>query len=95
MTAIYLFGNVDSPFDFQMEGEVFSHGKGLRQPLSEQRVPFLGLVVSDGDPQGLAGADDHHELLASGDGRVEEVALEEHVVLGDEGEDHSRVLVSL
>ena len=47
-------------------------------------VAAVAGLVPRGLDEGSPAADDHHEALAAGDGGVEEVALEQHPMLGVE-----------
>ena len=64
-------------------------------PLAQQRVSLLRLVVPDRDRHRLFGPDNDDELLPPRDAGIEEVALEEDVVLGQDRDDHGRVLGAL
>ena len=61
----------------------------------EGGVALGDFVVADGDVDGATGTDEDDELLGAGDGGVEEVALEHHVVLGGDGDDDAGVFGAL
>jgi hypothetical protein len=53
--------------------------------------PLLGRVVLHGDGEGPLAADEHDEALVARDRRIEEVALEHHIVLRVHRDDDARV----
>jgi len=53
------------------------------------------LVVVYGNGHGLLRSHQHHEPPAPGDGGIDQVALEEDIVLGQQGNHHHRILGSL
>ncbi len=59
--------------------------------MSQPGKSFSGFIVVDADGQGFTGADQHHQAAAPGDGGVDQVALQEHVVLDQDRHHHGRV----
>ena len=81
-------------------GRAEAQEQGIFHPLVPQPIPQtaetgIGLVVADGDGEGLPGADQHDELPRAGDGGVEEVALKHDVVLGQHGDDDGGIFAAL
>jgi hypothetical protein len=62
------------------------------RPRQQPREPLLRLVVPHRDPQRLPLADDHHQLLAPRDARVNEISLEQRILLRRQRNDDSRKL---
>src|SRR6266571_4873648 len=62
------------------------------QASQQPRVPPLRSVVADRDAQRLLLPDQHKQPLAPRDPRVDQVALEQHVVLGGKRDHHCREL---
>src|ERR1035437_8991865 len=81
-----------------------SLGNGLRyhpsvpiasQTAEQSRIPPLRAVVADRDAQRLLLPDKYEQPLAPRDPRVDQVALQQHVVLRGERDYHCRELRSL
>ena len=66
-----------------------------RQARFEAGPAFARGGVADGDFERLSLADDDHQFPAAGDGRVEEVPLKHHVVLGAQRDDDGGELAPL
>ena len=58
-------------------------------------VAGAGLVVLDGHVQGAALAHQHHQLFAARDAGIDQVALQQHVMLHHQRDDHGRVFRAL
>src|SRR5208282_1327560 len=65
------------------------------QPIIEFRPASPARNIANGDRDGLLLADENHELLATGDASVEEIPLQHHVVLGQDGNDHGGIFGAL
>ncbi len=61
----------------------------------QPRIPPLRTVIANGDAQCLLLPDQHEQPLAPRDPRVDQVALQQHVVLRGERDHHCRELRSL
>ena len=49
---------------------------------SRGAVSLADFVVFDGDVQGATGADQDDQLFGAGNGRIQQIALQHHVMLG-------------
>ena len=57
------------------------------KPLFQQGVTFQRFVVAYADGQGFSGSHQDHQFFAPGDGGVDEVPLQQHVMLDQDGDD--------
>ena len=65
----------------------------ISQTGKQTRVPPLRAVIADGNAQCLLLPDQHKQPLAPRDARVDQVALEQHVVLRGERDRHATTRV--
>jgi hypothetical protein len=49
---------------------------GVEQSLPQARITLLGFVVMHRDCHGFAAADNHHQVFATGDRRIDQIALQ-------------------
>ena len=63
----------------------------LTQATTRPRIALLGFIIPDRHGQGFFGTYHDHKLFSPGNRRVYQVALEQDVVLGQQGDNHSRV----
>ena len=68
---------------------------GPLESFSQRGAPLAGVDPPHGHPQGLLGAHQDDELLASRDRRVQQVSLEHEVMLSVQGNDDARELGTL
>ena len=61
------------------------------QPVAKIGVASLGLVIVNRDGQRLFGANQHNQFSAPGHSGVDQISLEEHVVLRQDGKYYRRV----
>ena len=66
-----------------------------RQSVTQACVTPVGFVVANTDGHGFAASHDDHHFFAAGDGGVNQVALKQDIVLGDDGNDDHRIFRSL
>ena len=72
------------------------HGDGLAlQPLLELRITLGDGDMADGIPQGAFLTDDNADFLGTGDGGVDEVALEHDVVGEVDGDNDDGIFAAL
>jgi hypothetical protein len=61
------------------------------QPVAKIGVASLGLVIFNRNGQRLLGTNQHNQFSAPGNSGVDQIALEEHVVLRQDGKYYGRV----
>lgn len=72
------------------------HGEtNLLNAIPKGAITLGDVVVLDGNLDGALVGDEHTELAGARDGGVEQVALEHHIVLGEEGDDDGGKLGAL
>ena len=55
----------------------------------------MGFVVIDADGQRFFCADQHHQFAAAGNGRVNQIALQKNIMLGQDGDHYGRIFGTL
>jgi hypothetical protein len=67
----------------------------LNQFFFDQAISLNGLIILDGDVEGLVGTDDHTQLFGTGQRRVKEIPLKQNIMLSQEGHDHGLIFTAL
>ena len=65
------------------------------QPIPQVRIALSRLVISDSDRQRFFGAHHDYQFFAPGNRRINQIALQEHIMLAQDRDNHGRVFGAL